>query len=43
VVTPPLAALVQPLAADTPVWANITGTPTAGDAYVTVQFVKPVA
>jgi len=43
VVTPALAALVQPLAADTPVWANITGTPTAGDAYVTVQFVKPVA
>jgi hypothetical protein len=42
VVTPPVAALVQPLAADTPVWANITGTPTAGDAYVTVQFVKPV-
>jgi hypothetical protein len=43
VVTPAVAALVQPLAADTPVWANITGTPTAGDAYVTVQYVKPVA
>jgi hypothetical protein len=37
----PLAALVMPLAADTDVWANITGTPTAGDAYVIVTFVKP--
>jgi hypothetical protein len=43
VVTPPVAALVQPLVADTPVWANITGTPTAGDAYVTVQFIKPTS
>jgi hypothetical protein len=43
VVTPPLAALVQPLAADTPVWVNLAVSPTAGDAYVTVQFVKPVA
>jgi hypothetical protein len=43
VVTPPAASLVQPLAADTPVWANITGTPTAGDAYVSVQFIKPTS
>jgi hypothetical protein len=43
VTTPPIAALVNPLTADTPVWVNITGTPTAGDAYVTVQFIKPVA
>jgi len=35
----PLAALVQPLAADTDVYANITGTAT-GDAYVMVQFYK---
>ena len=40
--TVPLAALVQPLAADTDVWANITGTAT-GDAYVVVQFIKPVS
>jgi hypothetical protein len=38
--TGPLAALVQPLALDTDVWANITGTAT-GDAYVIVQYVKP--
>ena len=37
--TVPLAALVQPLATDTDVWANITGTAT-GDAYVVVQYVK---
>ena len=43
VTTPPLAALVNPLAADTTVWVNITGTPTAGDAYVSVQFIKPVS
>lgn len=43
VTTPPLAALVNPVAADTTVWANITGTPTAGDAYVSVQFIKPVS
>jgi hypothetical protein len=40
-VTPPLAALVNPVAADTAVWASISGTPTAGDAYVSVQFIKP--
>jgi len=37
--TVPLAALVQPLAADTDVYANITGT-AIGDAYVMVQFYK---
>ena len=37
--TLPLAALVMPLAADTDVYANITGTAT-GDAYVMVQFYK---
>jgi len=41
-VTAPLAALVNPIAADTAVWASISGTPTAGDAYVSVQFIKPV-
>jgi hypothetical protein len=42
--TVPIAALVQPLAADTDVWAGITGggATTAGDAYVMVQFVKPL-
>ena len=43
VVTPPLAALVQPLAADTPVWVNLAVSPTAGDAYVSVQFIKPTS
>ena len=43
VTTPPIAALVNPVVADTAVWANITGTPTAGDAYVSVQFVKPAS
>ena len=43
VTTAPLAALANPVAADTAVWANITGTPTAGDAYVSVTFVKPVS
>jgi len=43
VVTPAAAALANPLTADTQVWANITGTPTAGDAFVTVQFIKPVS
>jgi hypothetical protein len=40
--TVPLAALVMPLVADTDVYANITGTAT-GDAYIIVQFVKPLA
>jgi hypothetical protein len=43
VTTPALAALTNPVTADTDVWANITGTPTAGDAYVSVQFIKPVS
>ena len=43
VVTPAAAALANPVTADTQVWANITGTPTAGDAFVTVQFIKPVS
>jgi hypothetical protein len=40
--TVPLAALVMPLTADTDVYANVSGTAT-GDAYVIVQFVKPLA
>jgi len=42
--TVPIAALVQPLAADTDVYAGITagGATTAGDAYVMVTFVKPL-
>ncbi len=40
--TVPLAALVMPLVADTDVYANITGTAT-GDAYIIIQFVKPLA
>lgn len=41
VTTPVLAALTNPVTADTAVYANITGTPTAGDAYVSVQYIKP--
>lgn len=43
VTTPAAAALTNPITADTDVWANITGTPTAGDAFVSVQFIKPVS
>jgi len=43
VTTPAAAALNNPVTADTDVYVNITGTPTAGDAYVTVQFIKPVS
>ena len=43
VTTPPLAALVMPLAAETQVWANLAVSPTAGDAYVTLQFIKPTS
>lgn len=39
----PLAALVMPLAADTDVWAGTTGGATAGDAIVSVAFVKPLS
>jgi len=41
----PIAALVMPLAADTDIWANIlAGTaPLTGNAYVIVQFVKPLS
>jgi hypothetical protein len=39
----PLAALVMPLAADTDVWAGTSGGATAGDAYITVAFVKPLS
>lgn len=39
----PLAALVMPLAADTDVYVGTTGGATAGDVYVFVQFIKPVA
>ena len=43
--TVPVAALVQPLAADTAIYASINagGVTTAGDAYVMVTFVKPVS
>jgi hypothetical protein len=42
--TVPVAALVQPLAADTDVWAGISGggATTSGDAYVIITFVKPL-
>ena len=43
VVTPAAAALANPLTADTQVWANLAVSPTAGDAFVTVQFIKPVS
>lgn len=39
----PLAALVLPLASDTDVWAGMSGGATAGDAYIIVGFVKPLA
>lgn len=39
----PAAAIVMPLAAPTEVWATISGGATAGDAYIVVHFVKPVA
>lgn len=41
--TVPLAALVQPLAADTDVWAGTTGAATTGDAIVAVTFIKPLS
>ena len=39
----PLSSLTLPLTADTDVWLGISGTATAGTAYVAVFFVKPVA
>jgi|SRR5262245_3563138 len=39
----PLSTLTLPLTADTDVWAGISGTATAGTAYLTVFFIKPVA
>lgn len=39
----PASSLTLPLAADTDIWANITGGATAGDAYVAVQYIKPIA
>jgi hypothetical protein len=39
----PAASLTLPLAADTDIWAGISGGATAGDAYVVVQYIKPVA
>jgi hypothetical protein len=43
VTTPPAAALANPVTADTDVYANLAVSPTAGDVYVSVQFVKPVS
>jgi hypothetical protein len=39
----PLAALVMPLAADTDVFVGTTGGATAGDVYVAVAYITPVA
>lgn len=39
----PLAAFVQPLVADTEFYAAISGGATAGEAYVTIAFIKPLA
>ena len=39
----PLSSLVQPLAADTDIWAGTTGSATAGDVIFTVLFVKPLS
>lgn len=38
----PIAAFVQPLAADTRVFASIAGGATAGDAIITIGYIKPV-
>jgi hypothetical protein len=43
VTTPVAAALTNPVAADTDVYANLAVSPTAGDAFVSVQFIKPVS
>jgi hypothetical protein len=39
----PLTTVVQPLAADTDIWAGTSGAATAGDAVITVGFCKPLA
>jgi hypothetical protein len=39
----PLATIAQPLAVDTEFFANLAGGATAGDAYVAIQFIKPLA
>ena len=39
----PLSTLTLPLTADTDIWLNITGSATAGTAYVSVFFILPVA
>jgi hypothetical protein len=39
----PAASLTLPLAADTDIWAGISGGATVGDAYIAVGFIKPVA
>jgi hypothetical protein len=37
----PLATIAQPLAVDTEFFAAVTGT--AGDGYIAIQFIKPLA
>lgn len=39
----PAATFPMPLASDTDIWANVTGTATAGEAIVAVRFIKPIA
>jgi hypothetical protein len=38
-----LTTITQPLTADLDVWANIGGTATAGEAYIAIEFIKPIA
>jgi len=39
----PLATFANPLTADTEIFASLSGGATSGDAYVAVQFLKPLA
>lgn len=39
----PQTNITMPLTADTEFWASLSGTATAGDAYLTISFIKPVA
>lgn len=39
----PLTTITQPLTADTEVWMSLAGTATAGDAYLAIEYIKPVA